>query len=59
MICGTYCEYPARQVATAFGIHEGTVLNHVKQARKQYALAGRDAGTKILLQRRMREDGYL
>ena len=59
MICGTYCEYPARQVATAFGIHEGTVLTHVKLARRQYARDGRDAGTKILLQHRMREDGYL
>jgi FixJ family two-component response regulator len=49
----------AKSVAFELGITENTVDDHLRRIRREYALLGRDAGTKVDLYQRGIEDGYL
>jgi DNA-binding NarL/FixJ family response regulator len=49
----------AKAVATELFISENTVDDHLRRIRREYALLGRQAGTKVDLYQRGLEDGYL
>jgi DNA-binding NarL/FixJ family response regulator len=49
----------AKSVAVRLGISENTVDDHIRRIRREYALLGRQAGTKVDLYQRGIEDGYL
>jgi DNA-binding NarL/FixJ family response regulator len=49
----------AKSVAYELGITENTVDDHLRRIRREYALLGRQAGTKVDLYQRGIEDGYL
>jgi DNA-binding NarL/FixJ family response regulator len=49
----------AKAVAAALFITENTVDDHLRRIRREYALLGRAAGTKVDLYQRGLEDGYL
>jgi DNA-binding NarL/FixJ family response regulator len=49
----------AKAVAAELFISENTVDDHLRRIRREYALLGRQAGTKVDLYQRGLEDGYL
>ena len=49
----------SRQVAATLGIGEHTVKAHLHEIRRRYAVAGTEQGTSVMMQERLRMDGWI